>query len=83
MSLVSHQVPGENAELFFKSFCEMAEIGKAYLAAGLFDAALAGDQHFLGSLEPVLIIIVIQGVSVYLFEKILQLAGAHKYFMRQ
>jgi len=83
MLLVSDKVSRKNAELFFESFCEMAEIGKAYLAAGLLDAALAGDQHFFGPLEPVLIIIVIQGVSVYLFEKILQLAGAHEYFMGQ
>jgi hypothetical protein len=83
MSLVSHEVPRKNAELFFKSFREMAKIGEAYLAAGLLDAALAGDQHFFGPLEPVLIIIVIQGVSVDLFEKVLQLAGAHEYFMRQ
>ena len=49
----------------------MAEVGEPDFATGLFDTALSCYQHFFGAEQPVLIIIIVQGEAVYLFEKIL------------
>ena len=76
-------VDGRYPKLLAEGLCEMTEIRKPDLAAGLFDTALPGDQQVFCALQPAFIVVVIQGMTIYLFEEVLEFTGAHEYFVRQ
>ncbi len=65
------KVAGQDAEFLSERFGEMAEVGEADLASGLFDAHLTIDQQFTGALQSALVIIVVERMPIYLLEEVL------------
>lgn len=65
------EVTGQDTKFLSEGLGEMTEIGEPDLAAGLFDAALTGDQEVLGALQAALVVIIVERMAIHLFEEIL------------